>query len=157
MKKRFFSIMSLIIFIFFLLGLSSCKQNEQEKSENVFLKESVDLLEERGWVKTENKHSMAEETEYLLNYCHIFDETFEIEELKDSILLIAPERLQTKENFSYDISFTVFASNEDAQKYMKFQQNRNNRGIHLSIVDNVIIETNSDEAISLLNIEFVIV
>ncbi len=140
-----------------LLFLVSCNENKKKDYEVEFINEKIEILLRNGWIRVENKYTMAQETEYLLNYCHIYDETFEIEELKDYIFLVAPERLQTKENYSYDISFTVFASNDDAKKYMNFQQNRNNRGIHLSMVDNVIIETNSDEAISLLNIEFVVV
>ncbi len=147
--------MSLIIFIFFLLGLSSCKQNEQEKSENVFLKESVDLLEERGWGRTENKHSMAQETEYLLNYCHIFDKDFEIDEIKDIYYFIGPDRLQTKDDYSYTISFIVFASNEDAKKYFMLQKNKKIKGINISIFKNVFISTNSSEAMSLIPIVFV--
>ncbi len=146
-----------LMFFFMLLFLVSCNENKKKDYEVEFINEKIEILLRNGWIRVENKYTMAQETEYLLNYCHIYDETFEIEELKDYIFLVAPERLQTKENYSYDISFTVFASNDDAKKYMNFQQNRNNRGIHLSMVDNVIIETNSDEAISLLNIEFVVV
>jgi hypothetical protein len=140
-----------LVFLSFLLCLTSCTK----KSENEFFIESIDILEKKGWIKEENKYTMKQETEFIKNYCHIFDETFEIEELKDYALLTAPDRLQTKENYSYNISFIVFASNEDAQTYFNLIKNKGYTiGVYMAINDNIFIETNSEEPVSLLPVEF---
>lgn len=144
-------LLCLLAIISFLLCLTSCNK----KLENKFVSESIDILEKNGWIKEEKKYTMAQETEFLKNYCYVFDETFEIEELKDYISLTAPDRLQTKENYSYTIGFIVFASNEDAKTYFNLLKNKGySIGTYLAINDNVFIETNSEEPVSLLPVDF---
>ena len=153
----------ILVFLLLLFSLSSCNEKfelHKYESDIFSLDEAIECLERNGYEIQKNENDLATETEYIIEECRIQDENFWCEQLVDSVFMTAPKRLQKNNGTYYHVGFTVFSNESDANRYLSVQKETSlicNRGIRMGISSNVIVETNCEEVIELLPVEFLTV
>ena len=151
-----------LIFIFLsIILLSSCNNKVKliySDSDHFTVEDSVSTLEKNGWFINQHDHTMEEYTTYLINYMRYTDEEFDMEPILDYIDIVGPNRLQINPNTVYSVSFMVFSSEKDALNvyniYLKSIKQTDD-GIYFALDKNVLVETNSTEAVELILLDFV--
>ena len=150
----------LIILVIFVM-LSSCNNKVKliySDSDHFTVEDSVSTLEKNGWYIEESTLSNEELTTYMINYMRYTDEEFDMGPILDCIDIIGPDRLQTNPNTIYSVSFMVFSSEKDALNVYNIYLESikaTDVGIYFALDKNVLVETNSTEAVELVLLEFV--
>lgn len=150
----------LIILVIFVM-LSSCNNKVKliySDSDHFTVEDSVSTLEKNGWYIEESTLSNEELTTYMINYMRYTDEEFDMGPILDCIDIIGPDRLQTNPNTIYSVSFMVFSSEKDALNVYNIYLESikaTDVGIYFALNKNVLVETNSTEAVELILLEFV--
>lgn len=149
----------LIILVIFVM-LSSCNNKVKliySDSDHFTVEDSVSTLEKNGWYIEESTLSNEELTTYMINYMRYTDEEFDMGPILDCIDIIGPDRLQTNPNTIYSVSFMVFSSEKDALNVYNIYLESikaTDVGIYFALNKNVLVETNSTEAVELILLDF---
>ena len=151
MKNR---LLNIIVAMLCMLCLYSCKKQFS-------LEESITILKDNDWTVTDSVRDMSEITNSLITYAEIHNVELNINVMLDYVCLTAPDRIQRDNPIVIFAEFNVFSSNEDAQMYYEFVINlykeKEEWNHYYAINDNVVIDTNSSEAVSLIPLYFVFI